>query len=44
MFRKLLLLAITSGFARKVWDSYRRKSSPFSRVRTGARPRRGFFG
>ena len=27
MFRKLIFLAITSGLARKMWDSYRRKGS-----------------
>jgi hypothetical protein len=44
MLRKLLLLAITSGFARKAWDSYRRKnSSPFSRARAGVRPGKGWF-
>ena len=45
MFRKLIMLAITSGLARKAWDSYRRKnSSPFSRARAGVRtPRRGWF-
>jgi hypothetical protein len=44
MFRKLILLAITSGLARKAWDSYRRKgASPFARARTGVRPRGGWF-
>lgn len=44
MFRKLILLAITSGLARKAWDSYRRKGgSPFGRARSAARPRRGWF-
>lgn len=44
MLRKLIMLAITSGLARKAWDSYRRKgSSPLRRGRTGARPGRGWF-
>jgi hypothetical protein len=25
MFRKLIFFAITSGLARRMWDSYRRK-------------------
>ncbi|MEJ7930744.1 hypothetical protein WG922_12230 [Ramlibacter sp. AN1015] len=26
LFRKVVMLAITSGLAKKAWDSYRRKS------------------
>jgi len=45
MFRKLILLAITSGLARKVWDGYRRKSSsPLARARTRPGSGRGWFG
>jgi hypothetical protein len=29
MLRKLIMLAITSGLAKKVYDNYRRKQTPF---------------
>lgn len=29
MLRKLIMLAITSGLAKKAWDNYRRKRHPF---------------
>ena len=29
MLRKLIMLAITSGLAKKLYDSYRRKPTPF---------------
>jgi hypothetical protein len=29
MLRKLIMLAITSGLAKKVYDNYRRKQMPF---------------
>ena len=29
MLRKLIMFAITSGLAKKAWDSYRRKQNPF---------------
>lgn len=40
MLRKLIMLAITSGVAKKVWDSYREKSArtPFP---TSSRPPEG---
>lgn len=42
MLRKLILLAITSGLARKAWDSFRRKGgSPMSRSAGSVRPGRG---
>lgn len=44
MLRKLILLAITSGLARKVWDSYRRKSSPLGRAGASVRSRKGRLG
>ena len=40
MLRKLIMLAITSGLAKKVWDSYRHKNmqTPFP---TSSRPAEG---
>jgi hypothetical protein len=40
MLRKLIMLAITSGLAKKAWDSYRQKNSrtPFP---TSSRPPEG---
>jgi len=40
MLRKLIMLAITSGVAKKVWDNYRQKhaQTPFP---TSSRPTEG---
>ncbi|MDP3759458.1 MAG: hypothetical protein Q8R01_02935 [Ramlibacter sp.] len=40
MLRKLIMLAITSGVAKKVWDNYRQKQArtPFP---TSSRPAEG---
>ncbi len=33
MLRKLIMLAITSGLARKLYDNYRQKRTPFPTAR-----------
>jgi hypothetical protein len=41
MLRKLIMLAITSGLAKKVYDYYRRKQMPFPTAKDHPRPSGG---
>ena len=41
MLRKLIMLAITSGLAKKLYDNYRRKQNPFPTARHHPRRRSG---
>lgn len=46
MLRKLIMLAVTSGLAKKIYDNYRRRQHPFPTAKehpraSGGRPRSG---
>ncbi|MEO8655104.1 MAG: hypothetical protein ABI409_13345 [Ramlibacter sp.] len=40
MLRKLIMFAITSGLAKKAWDSYRRQQNPFPTAARHPKPPR----